>query len=47
MSEAETAKLRDLARAVDTAWVDEVTKSGKDGAALLAAAEALIVKHGR
>ncbi len=47
LSAAETAKLREQARPVTAAWVEEVTKSGKDGAALLAAAEALIVKHGR
>ena len=47
LPEAETARLRELARAVNAAWVEEVGRSGKDGAALLAAAEALIVKHGR
>ncbi|MCC7275820.1 MAG: TRAP transporter substrate-binding protein [Alphaproteobacteria bacterium] len=47
LSDAETAKLRTLAQSVATAWVEDMNKAGKDGAKLLAAAEALIAKHGR
>ncbi len=47
LSDSETARLRDLARPVTEAWVQEMGKAGRDGPALLAAAEALIVKHAR
>ncbi|MGE0716126.1 MAG: TRAP transporter substrate-binding protein [Alphaproteobacteria bacterium] len=46
LSEPETAKLRALAQSVTAAWVEEMNKAGKDGSGLLAAAEALIAKHG-
>lgn len=45
LSDGETAKLRDLARPVTEAWVQEMGKAGRDGPALLAAAEALVRKH--
>lgn len=46
MPDAETAKLRKLAESVHAAWVEDMNKQGKDGAKLLAAAQALIDKHG-
>lgn len=46
MPEAETAKLRKLAESVSAEWVADMNKAGKDGAKLLAAAQALIDKHG-
>ncbi|MFN4309322.1 MAG: TRAP transporter substrate-binding protein [Ferrovibrio sp.] len=46
MPDAETAKLRKLAESVQAAWVEDMNKQGKDGAKLLAAAQALIDKHG-
>jgi TRAP-type C4-dicarboxylate transport system substrate-binding protein len=46
MPDAETAKLRKLAESVQAAWVEDMNKAGKDGAKLLAAAQALIDKHG-
>lgn len=47
MPDAETAKLRKLAEPVIQAWVEDMNKSGKDGAKLLAAAQALIDKYGK
>lgn len=47
LSAAETETLRRLAEPVRAAWVEEMRKAGKDGAALLAAAEALVAKHTR
>lgn len=47
LSAAETAKLRELARPVTDAWVQDMTNAGRDGRALLAAAEALIAKYGQ
>ncbi len=47
MPEAEVAKMRKLAEPVTQAWVEEMNKQGKDGAKLLAAAQALIDKYGK
>ena len=47
MDEAEVAKMKAAVKPVHAAWVEELTKAGKDGAKLLAAAEALIEKHSK
>jgi TRAP-type transport system periplasmic protein len=47
MAEDEVARLRERALGVRAAWVAELTAAGHDGAALLAAAEALIDEHGK
>ncbi len=47
ISAAEAAKMEDMAKSVKADWVAEVNKAGKDGAKLLAAAEALIAKHSK
>src|SRR3546814_9186372 len=47
MPAAEVAKMRKLAEPVTQAWVEDMNKQGKDGAKLLAAAEALIDKYGK
>ncbi|HLT79063.1 MAG TPA: TRAP transporter substrate-binding protein [Ferrovibrio sp.] len=46
MPAAEAAKLQKMAESVAADWVAEMNKAGKDGAKLLAAAQALIDKHG-
>ena len=47
MPPEEVAKMRKLAEPVTQAWVEEMNKQGKDGAKLLAAAQALIDKYGK
>ena len=47
MDAAEVAKLRAQAASVNAEWIEELKKAGKDGAKLLAEAEALIGKHAK
>ncbi|MDF3075560.1 MAG: C4-dicarboxylate transporter, partial [Alphaproteobacteria bacterium] len=47
MDAAEVAKLRAQAASVNADWIEELKKAGKDGAKLLAEAEALIGKHAK
>lgn len=47
MAEDQVARLQELAQGVREAWVADLDAAGHDGAALLAAAEALIDEHGK
>ncbi len=45
LDEAETQRWKDAAAPIEQMWIDEMTAKGKDGAAMVAQARALIEKH--
>ena len=45
LDEAETQRWKDAAAPIEQLWIDEMNGKGKDGAALVAEARALVEKH--